>query len=326
MRTHGPTQRRVRRAWRLAALLSALALVAAACGDDDDDTEAGDENGDDTTTTAAAADEAIAEFQESGVTIGFADEDPFAFEDAEGNVTGEAPEVAAAVFERLDIEITDAQAVEFDGLIPGLNAGQYDVIAAGMFINPERAENVLFSNPDYCSGTAFAVPEGNPNDLNDFQDIVDNPDVTLGVLSGAVEEGFAEDNGVPGGQLETLASRPAGSTRWPSPQSRSRSRPRPARGSRPPSSSFPRSTACRRPSAGAMGSTSTTSRCATPSTRNWRRCRTPARSCPSSRSSASRRTWSPTPRRRPPTSRPRAPPTTWVTSPSGADEGNDNER
>src|SRR5919106_1466642 len=205
MRNHGPTQRRVRRAWRLAALLSALALVAAACGDDDDD-EAGDEDG--TTTTAAAADEAIAEFQESGVTIGFADEDPFAFEDAEGNVTGEAPEVAAAVFERLDIEITDAQAVEFDGLIPGLNAAQYDVIAAGMFINPERAENVLFSNPDYCSGTAFAVPEGNPNDLNDFQDIVDNPDVTLGVLSGAVEEGFAEDNGVPGGQLETLALTP----------------------------------------------------------------------------------------------------------------------
>ena len=32
---------------------------------------------------------------------------------------------------------------------------------------------------------AFAVPEGNPNGLSDFQSVVDNPDITIAILSGA---------------------------------------------------------------------------------------------------------------------------------------------
>lgn len=205
MRTHGPTQRRVRRVWRLAALLGALALVAAACGDDDDDTEAGAENGEE--TTAPAGDEAIAEFQENGVTIGIANERPYGFEDESGEATGEAPELAREVFSRLGIEITGFEVVDFGALINGLNAGNYDVIAAGMFIDPERAQQALFAQPDYCGTTAFAVPEGNPDNLTDFQSVTD-AGITLGVLAGAVEEGYALDSGVPEGQVEVLQTTP----------------------------------------------------------------------------------------------------------------------
>src|SRR3546814_10610186 len=81
----------------------------------------------------------------------------------------------------VDFEVSD-----FGALINGINAGRFDVIAAGMFINPERAQQVAFADPDYCATTGFAVPEGNPDGLADFQSVIDTG-VTIGVLRGAVE-------------------------------------------------------------------------------------------------------------------------------------------
>jgi polar amino acid transport system substrate-binding protein len=185
-------------------LFGGLALFAAACGNDDDAEM--EEPAEDEEDAEAPADEALAEWQESGVVIGIADEPPFGFEEG-GEATGEAPELAREVFDRLGVEVTDFVAGEFGGLIDGLGAGRFDVIAAGMFINPERAENVLFSNPDYCATNAFAVPEGNPDNISDFESVAD-AGIRLGVLSGAVEEGFAQDAGVSSGNIQVFPGVP----------------------------------------------------------------------------------------------------------------------
>lgn len=179
--------------WRAVAVLSAFVLlIAAACGDDDDEVDVTDDD--------AVDDGPLAQYQEDGIVIGIANERPYGYEEG-GEATGEAPELAKEVFSRLDIEVTDFVVTSFEGLIDGLAADRYDVIAAGMFINPERAESVLFSNPDYCGTNAFAVPEGNPDNLSDFPSAADS-DAVIGVLSGAVEVGYAEENGVPDDQIE----------------------------------------------------------------------------------------------------------------------------
>jgi ABC-type amino acid transport substrate-binding protein len=136
---------------------------------------------------------ALEPYRENGVVIGIAPEPPYGYEDeeAEGGVTGEAPELAREVFGRLDIEVRDYTVTEFGALIDGLNAGRMDVISAGMFITPDRAENALFANPDYCATTAFAVEEGNPEDLSDFQSAID-AGVTVGVVEGTVEQDALE--------------------------------------------------------------------------------------------------------------------------------------
>jgi polar amino acid transport system substrate-binding protein len=41
---------------------------------------------------------------------------------------------------------------KWDGIIPGLLSGKYDVIASGMTITEERAKTVLFSDPYYDAG------------------------------------------------------------------------------------------------------------------------------------------------------------------------------
>jgi polar amino acid transport system substrate-binding protein len=109
--------------------------------------------------------------------------------------------VAKAVLAELGIDEVEANVVEFGQLIGGLQAGQYDLIAAGMYINEERAEQILFSDPDYCVGEAFAVPEGNPDNLSDFESVIDS-DATIAILAGGVEEGYAEIAGVPDDQIE----------------------------------------------------------------------------------------------------------------------------
>lgn len=139
------------------------------------------------------------------ITVGFADEIPYGYLD-DGVPTGEAPEVAKVVLERLGIESVEGRVVEFGALINGLVAGQFDMIAAGMFINPERAQQILFSDPDYCATTALAVREGNPLGLTDFESVAANPDARLGVLDGAVEEGYATAAGVQESQIQEFAN------------------------------------------------------------------------------------------------------------------------
>jgi polar amino acid transport system substrate-binding protein len=185
-------------AWRLLAMFAVLAMVVAACGGDD-----GEGGGDGSDTTAAAGDgggELAEMFPDGSVRIGIANEIPYGYEDDNGEATGEAPEVAKAILADLGITEVDATVVDFGALIPGLQAGEYDMIAAGMFITSERAQEIIFSDPDYCGATAFAVPEGNPDGLTDFQSVVD-AGIDLGVLSGAVEEGYALDSGVPDGNV-----------------------------------------------------------------------------------------------------------------------------
>jgi polar amino acid transport system substrate-binding protein len=198
--------RRIRRRYlRGMALIGALALVAGACGDDDEggDDTSGDDGGD---TTEQGGDDALAQWREDGVVMGIANERPYGFEEG-GEATGEAPELAKVVFEELGIEDVTFQPLEFNALINGLNAGRVDVIAAGMFINPERAENVLFTDPDYCAPTAFAVPEGNPDDLSDYESVTE-AGITLGTLGGAVEGDQAVESGVPEDQVEVIEGTP----------------------------------------------------------------------------------------------------------------------
>lgn len=187
---------------RLFGLLAALALVLAACGDGGDDgaTDTGTDNGDD---NGEAADAALEEYRESGVTLGVANEVPFGFIE-DGEPTGIGPDVAQAVLDEMGIEVNDAEVVEFGELISGLQAGTFDVVTAGMYITPERAQQVHFTDPDYCVQESLAVEEGNPHGIEDYQSIVDNPDITAAVASGTVEVDYAEDAGIPDDQISTF--------------------------------------------------------------------------------------------------------------------------
>jgi polar amino acid transport system substrate-binding protein len=137
------------------------------------------------------------------IKVGIANEAPYGYTDASGKVTGESVEVGRTVLKNLGVNDIQATTVDFGSLIPGLNANQFDMVTAGMFINASRCANAAFSAPDYTAPTAFLVPKGNPQGVATFDD-VKNKKLRLGVLSGAVEQGYAQQSGVPDSQIQVL--------------------------------------------------------------------------------------------------------------------------
>jgi len=138
------------------------------------------------------------------IRVGFANEAPFGYATPDGKLTGEAPEVAKAILAKIGIPQVDGVLTEFGSLIPGLKAGRFDIIAAGMFINPKRCAEIQFSEPSYGIGQAMLVKAGNPKGIKDYTSIKEGPDLKLAVMAGAVETGYAKDAGVPEAQLVVL--------------------------------------------------------------------------------------------------------------------------
>ncbi len=130
--------------------------------------------------------------------IGVANERPYAWIDETGRATGEAPEIARHVLgEIAPGSELEASASDFGALIPRLQAGEIDVIAAGMFITPARCTQVAFSDPTYVIGEAFAVNPGNPKNVTDYQSISADESVTVGLIAGTVEYNYALVTGIP---------------------------------------------------------------------------------------------------------------------------------
>lgn len=159
-----------------------------------------------TTVSSGGGSSQLDDLRKAGtIKIGIAGEQPYGYTDASGRVTGEAPEVARAIFAKLGVPNVQAKQTDFDTLIQGLNAGQFDMVAAGMDITAKRCQSATFSVPDYTALVAFLVPKGNPKQVTDFAS-AKAKGVTLAVESGAVEKDYATAAGIPDGQMQSFTS------------------------------------------------------------------------------------------------------------------------
>jgi polar amino acid transport system substrate-binding protein len=147
----------------------------------------------------AAAEGTLDRIRRTGVVrIGYANEAPYGYLDSTtGEVTGEAPQIAKTLLRSMGAERIETVVTEFGSLIPGLKAGRFDMIAAGMYITPARCREIAFSNPTYVISEAFVVRRGNPLNLHSFADIADNPQARLGFVGGTVEQNYAEASKIP---------------------------------------------------------------------------------------------------------------------------------
>ncbi len=147
--------------------------------------------------------------EKGSVTVGFANEKPYAYKTSDGKLTGEAVEIARAVLKELGINDMQGELTEFASLIPGLQAKRFDMVTAGMFITPERAEQVSFANPEYSIGEAIAVKKGNPLDLYSYEDIAKHGTAKVAVPGGAIEYDYLVASGVPKDRIVTVPDMPA---------------------------------------------------------------------------------------------------------------------
>jgi polar amino acid transport system substrate-binding protein len=174
--------------------------------DDDADTDAEDDA--DPDDDAEADEDADAEADANGetLTISLFGEEPYSWIDAEtGEPTGATIAVAEEIFvDRLGYEVEFEEESNWDNLIPGLGAGHWDVVSAGMSINSDRCAEAAFGEPELVYTTAFLLEEGNPEGVENFEDLVD-ADLDVIALSGAVESGWMDEVGVDHDTVDSAA-------------------------------------------------------------------------------------------------------------------------
>jgi polar amino acid transport system substrate-binding protein len=102
--------------------------------------------------------------------VGVALAAPWAMRDAGGDLSGFEIDVANKLAADMRVR---AQIVvyEFDELIPALEAGEIDIVAAGLAIRSERALHVNFSQPYAAGGIALATNSARTASVERFEDL-----------------------------------------------------------------------------------------------------------------------------------------------------------
>lgn len=149
-------------------------------------------------TTAKADDAKLEQLKEQGFArLAIANEPPYTAVAADGKVSGAAPDVAREVFKRLGVNDVVASISEYGAMIPGLQAGRFDVVTAGLFMKPERCAAVAYSEPVLCDAEAMLVKKGNPKGFKSYEDVAKDPSAKIGAPGGGTEEKLALNAGVP---------------------------------------------------------------------------------------------------------------------------------
>ncbi|MBK0376840.1 ectoine/hydroxyectoine ABC transporter substrate-binding protein EhuB [Streptomyces sp. RB110-1] len=156
-----------------------------------------------TDSGSATGEGALDKLRKQGfVRVAYANEAPYGYLEGK-ELKGEAPTLHREIFKALGVDELKPTLSEWDGLIPGLQAGKYDVVSAGMAITPERCGNAIFSEPEFISPTALMVRKGNPKKVTDLAP-AKKAGITIGVMSGAVEGGYAKGAGISEDRIKTL--------------------------------------------------------------------------------------------------------------------------
>lgn len=114
---------------------------------------------------------------------------PHAMPTMSGGVEGFNVDLVMLIGERLgrDIALTSAQ---FSGLIPALQAGTFDFLAAPVTVNEERAANLLFTEGFMDTNFAFVVPEA----MSEYADLEAFRGKTISVNRGSAYESYLNEH------------------------------------------------------------------------------------------------------------------------------------
>src|SRR5690242_10860926 len=86
------------------------------------------------------------------VTVGLAAQMPGSFIEPDGTLNGIAPTFASRIMDRLGVPQMKGVAATYGELIPGMQAGRWDFIAAALTVTKARCEQVLYSDPILFDG------------------------------------------------------------------------------------------------------------------------------------------------------------------------------
>lgn len=114
---------------------------------------------------------------------------PFEELKGDGSVEGIEIELLEKICQELGVELEINQ-MNFDSVIPGVQAGKFDMGVSGISITEKRQKSVLFTDPYCLAAQAIVVVEG--SDITSKEDLDGK---TIAVQSGTTAETFCTEEG-----------------------------------------------------------------------------------------------------------------------------------
>ena len=114
---------------------------------------------------------------------------PFESLGSDGNVEGIEIEIMNLICEELGVELVIEQ-IDFESVLPGVQAGKYDVGVSGISVTEKRLKNTLFTDPYCLAAQAIVVVNGSPITCK-----ADLEGKKIAVQTGTTAETFTMENG-----------------------------------------------------------------------------------------------------------------------------------
>lgn len=142
---------------------------------------------------------------ENKIVVGTsADFPPFEFVDEDGKITGFDIDLVTTILENLGYEV-EVQDIAFDALIPSLQSGKINIIAAGMSITDEREEVVDFSIPYYEADQSILIKKDSGVEINASDDLENFTasivNLTIGAQTGTTGNIWIQENLIDTGMM-----------------------------------------------------------------------------------------------------------------------------
>ena len=115
---------------------------------------------------------------------------PWAMKDKKGNLVGFEVDVARELAKDMGLEV-ELVPTKWDGIIPALLTGKFDVIIGGMGITPKRALQVNFTVPYEYSGMGIVAHKTKAPEYTSLADF-NQPEVEIAVKLGTTAEAAAK--------------------------------------------------------------------------------------------------------------------------------------
>lgn len=165
--------KKIKKASAVIAVIAAICMIFAACSSD------------------SSASQTTSKIKDAGklVVLTNAEFPPYEYQGDGNEVVGIDIDMSQAIADALGVEL-EVVNMDFDGLIPALNGGKGDMVAAGMTVTDERKESVDFSEP-YAKAMQLIIVTEDNNDITGESDLAGK---IVGVQLGTTGDIHVEEN------------------------------------------------------------------------------------------------------------------------------------
>ena len=159
---------------------------------------------------AQAQGDLLAQLKQAGVIkVGLANQPPYSGLNPDGSINGFVPTLVQRIMAQLGVPKVEGLVATYGELVPGLQAGRWDMIGASFRLTKERCAIVQFTDPVTFDGGAIAyVPADVAKPPRSLAE-AGSQKTTLGILQGSYLIKLAEDKGVDRGVVSQFPNNPS---------------------------------------------------------------------------------------------------------------------